>query len=66
MIAVGNDGFWRRFAHAVGLDHLIDDDRYATNPERVRNRHELLPLIGRALVERTAEEWTKLLTEAGP
>jgi crotonobetainyl-CoA:carnitine CoA-transferase CaiB-like acyl-CoA transferase len=65
MIAVGNDGLWRRFAHTVGLDHLVDDDRYAANPDRVRNRSELLPVIDEALAARSAEEWTDLLTEAG-
>ncbi len=65
MIAVGNYGLWRRFAHTVGLDHLVDDDRYATNPGRVRNRDGLLPLIEQALEAKSAEEWTDLLTEAG-
>ena len=65
MIAVGNDGLWRRFAQVVGLDDLVDDDRYATNPARVRNRAELLPLVEQALAARSAEEWTDRLTEAG-
>ena len=65
MIAVGNDGLWRRFVHTVGLDALVDDDRYATNPGRVRNRDELLPLIEQALTTRSAKEWTELLTAAG-
>ncbi len=65
MIAVGNDGLWRRFVHTVGLDHLVGDDRYATNPGRVHNREELLPIIEQALAAKSAEEWTDLLTEAG-
>lgn len=65
MIAVGNDGLWRRFAPAVGLGHLVDDPRFATNPDRVRNRDELLPLIEKVLAERTAAEWSEALSTAG-
>ncbi|GAA2428032.1 CaiB/BaiF CoA-transferase family protein [Actinomadura vinacea] len=64
MIAVGNDGLWRRFAPAVGLGHLVDDPRFATNPDRVRNRDELLPLIEKALAARSAEEWSEVLSTA--
>ena len=65
MIAVGNDGLWRRFAGVVGLQHLVDDERFATNPARVRNRAELLPVIEQALRTRSASAWTDLLTAAG-
>ncbi|MGH3495463.1 MAG: CaiB/BaiF CoA transferase family protein [Sciscionella sp.] len=64
MVAAGNDGLWRRFAKAVGLGELVDDARFATNPDRVRNRAELLPLIERALAGSSAAEWSELLTEA--
>ncbi|WP_407549955.1 CaiB/BaiF CoA-transferase family protein [Streptomyces sp. Pv4-95] len=65
MIAVGNDGLWRRFAPAVGLGDLVEDARYATNPDRVRHRDELLPLIEEALAARGAAEWTEVLAKAG-
>ncbi|MBL1098599.1 CaiB/BaiF CoA transferase family protein [Streptomyces coffeae] len=65
MVAAGNDGLWRRFATAIGLAGLVDDPRFTTNPDRVRHRAELLPLIERALLERGAKEWAVLLTEAG-
>lgn len=65
MVAAGNDGLWQRFAHAVGLDHLVDDPRFATNPDRVRNREELIPMIERVLAARTADEWNTTLSEVG-
>ena len=49
MVAVGSDGLWRRFTAATGLDELTDDPRYATNPDRVRHRDTLIPLITEAL-----------------
>jgi crotonobetainyl-CoA:carnitine CoA-transferase CaiB-like acyl-CoA transferase len=65
MVAVGSDGLWRRFTAATGLDELTDDSRYATNPDRVRNRDTLIPRITKALAARGCAEWTDLLNEAG-
>jgi formyl-CoA transferase/CoA:oxalate CoA-transferase len=65
MVAVGSDGLWRRFTAATGLDELTDDPRYATNPDRVRNRDTLLPRVAAALATKTSAEWTELLGVAG-
>ena len=65
MVAVGNDGLWRRFAPVLGLDDLVDDPRFATNPARVANRDVLLPLVEKAFAARSATEWVDLLTAAG-
>ena len=65
MVAVGNDALWRRFAPVLGLDDLVDDPRFATNPDRVANREVLLPLLTEALAARPAAEWSDLLSEAG-
>lgn len=65
MVAAGNDRLWRRFARVIGLGSLADDPRFATNPDRVRHRDQLLPLIERALAARPAAEWSGVLTDAG-
>lgn len=65
MVAVGNDSLWARFAPVVGLRHLVDDPRFATNPDRVSRRDELLPLVEEAFLARPATEWAELLEEAG-
>ncbi len=65
MVAVGNDSLWRRFAPVVGLGHLADDPRFATNPDRVRHRDELLPLVEAAFLARSSTQWAQLLEEAG-
>jgi crotonobetainyl-CoA:carnitine CoA-transferase CaiB-like acyl-CoA transferase len=65
MVAVGSDGLWRRFTSATGLDELADDPRYATNPDRVRNRDTLIPLITETLAAKGCAEWTDLLGVAG-
>ena len=40
-VACGNEGHWRRFCEALGLRDLLDDPRFATNADRVRNRPDL-------------------------
>jgi crotonobetainyl-CoA:carnitine CoA-transferase CaiB-like acyl-CoA transferase len=65
MIAAGNDGLWVRLAEALGLAHLAHDPRFATNPDRVRRRAELIPLLEEALATRTAAEWSTVLAAAG-
>ena len=38
ILAVGNDPTFERFCKAYGLEHLLADERFATNPQRVANR----------------------------
>ncbi len=38
ILAVGNDPTFSRFCENVGLAHLLSDERFATNPNRVANR----------------------------
>ena len=38
ILAVGNDGQFRKFCQTVGLDALPDESRFATNAARVANR----------------------------
>lgn len=65
MVAVGNDGLWRRFAAALERQDLISDERFATNPSRVAHRDILIPLIERSMVGRTTADWVQLLDQAG-
>lgn len=45
IIATGNDRQWRDCALILGLDALVDDPRFLTNADRVKNRAVLVPLI---------------------
>jgi crotonobetainyl-CoA:carnitine CoA-transferase CaiB-like acyl-CoA transferase len=65
MVAVGNDALWRRFAPLVGLAELADDPRFATNPQRVANREELIRLIETALAAKGSAAWAEELARAG-
>lgn len=65
MVAVGNDGLWRRFASALERDDLEADERFQTNPSRVAHRDVLIPLIEVTMLSRTTDEWVRVLDSAG-
>lgn len=41
VIAVPSPNIWEKFCEALGRKDLVDDDRFATNADRVENRTEL-------------------------
>ncbi|WP_306258845.1 CaiB/BaiF CoA-transferase family protein [Pararhizobium sp. IMCC21322] len=43
IVAVGNDGQFRRFCQVLERDDLAHNARYQTNPDRVRHRSSLIP-----------------------
>jgi len=57
ILAVGNDGQFRRFCDSTGLRELASDPLYATNLARVENRERLCELIARCLRSRRRAEW---------
>jgi crotonobetainyl-CoA:carnitine CoA-transferase CaiB-like acyl-CoA transferase len=64
-VAAANDGLFRAMCRALELEELAGDERFATNPGRVENRTELIPLLAERLRERPAEEWVEALESAG-
>ncbi len=64
-IACGNDELWRRFCAVAGLEALVADARFATNPARVEHWEALEPLINAATVSRTSQAWLTALQGAG-
>jgi formyl-CoA transferase/CoA:oxalate CoA-transferase len=64
-LAVGNDDQFVRFCGVAGLQALVTDERFATNPSRVVNgavlRERLLPV----LAQRSRRQWLESLTAAG-
>ncbi|MCY3842426.1 MAG: CoA transferase [Acidobacteria bacterium] len=64
-LGIANDALWRRYCDALERPDLRDDPRFATAPERVRHRTELVPVIEALTAERTVEDWIRLLGAAG-
>ena len=65
VVATGNDGQWRRFVAAGGEPQLADDPRFATNPQRVRARDDLVPLLAAMVARQTKATWIAALEAAG-
>jgi crotonobetainyl-CoA:carnitine CoA-transferase CaiB-like acyl-CoA transferase len=64
-VAAPNDGLFRRLCRTLGREELADDERFRTNPDRVRNRTELIPELEASFAERGAKEWVEILSAAG-
>jgi formyl-CoA transferase/CoA:oxalate CoA-transferase len=64
VLAIGNDHQWRDFCRATGLERLLADTRFSTNPSRVKNRRFLIPVLERMFLRRKAKEWQSVLVQA--
>ncbi|WP_175655878.1 CaiB/BaiF CoA transferase family protein [Burkholderia ambifaria] len=65
IVAVGNDGQFRKFVEAGGRAELADDERFATNPSRVRHRDTLVPILAEMVKTRGKADWIGTLEAAG-
>ena len=64
-IAAANDGLFGAMCRVLELEELAGDERFATNPGRVENRAQLIPLLEDRLRLRPADEWVEALDAAG-
>jgi formyl-CoA transferase/CoA:oxalate CoA-transferase len=64
-LAVGNDRQFQVLAGLVGHPEWAEDPRYATNPERVRNRDAVDRMVGEVIAGKTRAEWVDIFEEAG-
>ncbi len=65
IVAVGNDGQFRKFVEAGGRPELADDARFSTNPSRVRHRDTLVPILAEMVKTRGKADWIAALEAAG-
>jgi crotonobetainyl-CoA:carnitine CoA-transferase CaiB-like acyl-CoA transferase len=65
ILAVGNDGQFRKFCVVIGLDALADDPAYATNAARVANREALREAMVGRLADFEREALLAALEKAG-
>ena len=61
ILAVGNDPTFERFCKAFGVAHLLEDERFATNPKRVANRDLVTQTLTPVMKSRTTTEWVEAL-----
>ncbi len=65
VVAVGNDQIWKRFCEVADLKDIVDDPKFATNPQRHHNYNEMRPLIAEKMKMKSTKEWQKTLDAAG-
>ena len=65
ILAVGNDSQFRDFCDACDNSELKLDERFTTNPGRVQNREQLVPIVESILKTRSTNEWITIFESAG-
>ncbi len=63
MLAVGNDKEFINLCKSLHLENLYSDERFHTNPQRVKNRNILKPLLAEKILQKKQEEWINILNE---
>ncbi|MEM7403793.1 MAG: CaiB/BaiF CoA-transferase family protein [Pseudomonadota bacterium] len=61
VLSVGNDPTFARFCEAAGCAHLLDDERFATAVERVRNRDHVTATLNEITAQRPSAWWLEKL-----
>jgi crotonobetainyl-CoA:carnitine CoA-transferase CaiB-like acyl-CoA transferase len=64
-VAVGNDRQFAVLGAELGHPEWSSDSRFATNPERVRNREQVDLMVGEVIRTRTRADWVEALDRAG-
>jgi formyl-CoA transferase len=65
IVAAANDRFWRKLCEAIGRPGLAVDPRFRTNPDRVKNRGELIPILEEVFATKSRDEWLKVMEQYG-
>lgn len=65
ILGVANPNLWERFCNAIGHPDLKDDPKFATNPDRVAHRTEMVDLLNSIFATNTVAHWVKVIDEAG-
>jgi formyl-CoA transferase len=64
-VGVGNDKQWKNLCEIAERPELASDPRFSTNPERVRNRADLIPILEALFSSRESDFWIRELWKEG-
>jgi len=65
VVSCGNDRLYQSLCRLLGREELATDPRFATNPLRIGNRNELIPILQELFLERGTDEWLAELRAVG-
>jgi crotonobetainyl-CoA:carnitine CoA-transferase CaiB-like acyl-CoA transferase len=60
-LAIAGEKLWRKFCPTIGRPELLEDPRYKTTVDRMKNRQSLIPILQEVFAQRPYEEWEPLL-----
>jgi len=64
VLGCGTDGAFARFCEVVDRTMWLEDERFATNPARVKNREAIISLISDLMIRENRAAWTERLDAA--
>jgi crotonobetainyl-CoA:carnitine CoA-transferase CaiB-like acyl-CoA transferase len=64
VIACAKQKFFESLVHAIGVEWMLEDERYATMAARLENRDECTAELEKALSTNTTAHWVTVLAEA--
>ena len=65
IIAVGNDGQFGKLCATLGHAEWSRDERFRTNPQRVKHRVELIGLLSDITITRGTADWVTAMEDSG-
>lgn len=65
VLAIGNDKLWSDFCASIGESQLSLDPKFRTNPDRMKNKVELLQLLETKFSKYPANYWIDLAAKSG-
>jgi len=65
VVSCGNDRLYQKLCQLLGRDELATDERFATNPQRVRNRQQLVLVLQELFLQCDTDDWLEELRAAG-
>jgi formyl-CoA transferase/CoA:oxalate CoA-transferase len=63
-LAIGNDKLFQNLCRAISNEKLAQDPRFFTNPSRVTNRKQLIPMLEEVFAQKPRDEWLQIFAKA--
>lgn len=65
VIGVGTEPLWKQFVQSMNLeDEIGRDERFSSNPQRIKNREVLVPLLQEIFKQKPVAAWLEKLAAA--
>ncbi len=65
MIGAGNNGQFKILCNTIKKEELLQDERFKTNSDRVKNQKKLINLLQDKFIENDTEYWLSIFSDKG-